>query len=753
LVFSDIYPNFYDYTRDVFCLKYFISDLLPDSICGGMTMTDKSILGKKGRSFSLYLLFSMIVLVIIITGLVMVNDYYTVKNIFDKNSQHLKRQTEQDVIIAIRLTDESFNLYDSSLNEQMRRGFEYLAEEYERSDRTPSRMNLAEVKSKLGEEYDIYIINESGVIEFTTYEPELGLDFKSIPYFFEYLTKIRNSEGFFPDRIVEEQKGSGKIRKFAYMPTPDHRYVLELGYAKTTFSDDRSKINFKEAIIQITKSNPYIERVRIFNSMGKIADNASEAVDDPTKDVLTQLMQQRRDLTIIQPEIKKSVQYLFIDLKNEQYGSDPSRIIEITYNDSMLEKAFFEHVKFIIAVFFLALVIGIFAAFLLSRYLSKPIQGIVTDVNRISAGDLDWKISTTNVTEFRELELSINTMVESLKGYIKQIKDDEILQRDLINNLPVAVFMKNVKSGKYLLWNKKSEYIFSLSADEVIGRTDTELFSFKDATIIAQEDKEACLNKIFSINKTIVNKSHGLRTIHMIIVPIFDMNNNLLNIVGVGEDITEEAQKIKIDLLFSITRRDILDQLSIIINYLERAQLKTSHESMQMFFEKTLESVESIRNQMAFVRSLRDLGGPSPTWQSVKKSFWNAATLISPGKVDISMEMDDIELYADSLLPRVFYNLLANSIQHGKSQMTKIRLYSQLSGDFLTLIYEDNGTGIPVNDKEKIFEFGYGTGTGFGLFLSREILKYTGITITESGEPGKGAKFEIVVPKGKFRKA
>ncbi len=75
---------------------------------------------------------------------------------------------------------------------------------------------------------------------------------------------------------------------------------------------------------------------------------------------------------------------------------------------------------------------------------------------------------------------------------------------------------------------------------------------------------------------------------------------------------------------------------------------------MQAFFEKTLESVESIRNQMAFVRSLRDLGGPSPTWQSVKKSFWNAATLISPGKVDISMEMDDIELYADSLLSQGF---------------------------------------------------------------------------------------------------
>ena len=67
------------------------------------------------------------------------------------------------------------------------------------------------------------------------YEPELGLDFKKVPYFFEYLTRIRNSEGFFPDRIVQEQKGEGKLRKFAYMPTPDHRYILELGFAKSSF--------------------------------------------------------------------------------------------------------------------------------------------------------------------------------------------------------------------------------------------------------------------------------------------------------------------------------------------------------------------------------------------------------------------------------------------------------------------------------------------------------------------------------------
>jgi len=37
------------------------------------------------------------------------------------------------------------------------------------------------------------------------------------------------------------------------------------------------------------------------------------------------------------------------------------------------------------------------------------------------------------------------------------------------------------------------------------------------------------------------------------------------------------------------------------------------------------------------------------------------------------------------------------------------------------------------------------------LFLSQEILSITGITITETGEPGKGARFEITVPKGAYR--
>jgi len=50
----------------------------------------------------------------------------------------------------------------------------------------------------------------------------------TIPYFYEYLTKIWLTQGFYSDRVVQEAT-TGNLRKYAYMTTPDHQYVIELG--------------------------------------------------------------------------------------------------------------------------------------------------------------------------------------------------------------------------------------------------------------------------------------------------------------------------------------------------------------------------------------------------------------------------------------------------------------------------------------------------------------------------------------------
>ena len=119
--------------------------------------------------------------------------------------------------------------------------------------------------------------------------------------------------------------------------------------------------------------------------------------------------------------------------------------------------------------------------------------------------------------------------------------------------------------------------------------------------------------------------------------------------------------------------------------------------------------------------------------------------------VGITSDVGDVEIFADPLLPRILFSILSHSFLQGGSVLSKIHLTARRSGGSLTLVYEDDSTGIPTGEKERIFEFGYSHENIVSLFLIRELLSFTSITITETGEPGKGVRFEIVVPKGRFR--
>ena len=102
------------------------------------------------------------------------------------------------------------------------------------------------------------------------------------------------------------------------------------------------------------------------------------------------------------------------------------------------------------------------------------------------------------------------------------------------------------------------------------------------------------------------------------------------------------------------------------------------------------------------------------------------------------------------MLERVIYNLVDNALRYGE-RITWIRFFLRMEKHGLTIVCEDDGAGIPQEMKETIFNRGVGNNTGLGLFLTREILGITGMTIQETGEPGKGARFEITVPLGQFR--
>ena len=159
----------------------------------------------------------------------------------------------------------------------------------------------------------------------------------------------------------------------------------------------------------------------------------------------------------------------------------------------------------------------------------------------------------------------------------------------------------------------------------------------------------------------------------------------------------------------------------------------------------------NIERQILFTKMYQDIGVHAPTWQNVEGLITKAKTGLLPKSVSLTMTLGKLEVYADPLLEKTFYTLLENAVRHGM-HVTDIRFSCHVTDDeTLHLIYEDNGVGISYDDKAHIFKRGYGKHTGFGLFLVRETLSITGLMIAETGEPGKGARFDISVPKEEYR--
>jgi DNA-binding response OmpR family regulator/signal transduction histidine kinase len=234
-----------------------------------------------------------------------------------------------------------------------------------------------------------------------------------------------------------------------------------------------------------------------------------------------------------------------------------------------------------------------------------------------------------------------------------------------------------------------------------------------------------------------------------------------VNVIGVIKDITDcrkaedalRRSNRQLNLLLSITRHDIRNQLITLNGYiaLVRSSLGDREKALE-FLNKEEKIIAAIEHQIMFTKVYQDLGISPPVWQNIEHSIRQAIKGTNSGGIRLEVTgLEDTEILADSLLGKVFFNLVDNARWHGGETLTTVKFFPEKSGSGLVLVCEDDGAGVSNEDKENIFVRGYGKNTGYGLFLIREILAITGIAIRETGTPGKGARFEMTVPEGVWR--
>ena len=217
-----------------------------------------------------------------------------------------------------------------------------------------------------------------------------------------------------------------------------------------------------------------------------------------------------------------------------------------------------------------------------------------------------------------------------------------------------------------------------------------------------------------------------------------------------AENALREANR-KLNLLSSITRHDINNQLQVLNGYAMILRDINHDPSLDGYLSRVATASSRIASMIQFTREYEEIGVRLPVWQGLRTLVDEAGRGANPGGVVLENDIPEaMEVFADPLIGKVLFNLIDNALRHG-GRVTTVRFAATIRDEACIVTCEDDGDGIAPGLKERIFDRGFGKNTGFGLSLSREILDITGITIRETGEAGRGARFEIAVPKGQYR--
>jgi PAS domain S-box-containing protein len=427
----------------------------------------------------------------------------------------------------------------------------------------------------------------------------------------------------------------------------------------------------------------------------------------------------------------------------------------------------------------------------ITRFLSVPVvdDGRVVMVAAVANKPQDY--DKADVTRLTLLMQGVWANLQRRRAE-EALRENENRYRTLFEESPISLWEEDFSKVKDWIDTKKREGVTDFGAylgehqDEcrrcarmvrviqinhattaLFGADSSEEFSRGVDMPFSAESLDSFCDEIVALSKgeTEFEKEVILRTFQgeekivimkVIVVPGYEqsLSRTFVSVIDITqrknvEESLREANK-KLNMLSSITRHDILNMIMVIRGYLELSDDLDDKKVMQRYLEKEIEAVNTIQRQIEFTRYYQDIGVKEPDWQDTEAVVDSVAGTLDLKGIKFKNSLKGLEIFCDPLIEKVFFNLIENSLRHGE-HVTSIGFSYSEEDDGLVISYRDNGTGISEEDKKKLFKKGFGKHTGLGLFLSKEILSITGITIAEDGVPGKGVDFRITVPKGSYR--
>ncbi|MBS3815690.1 MAG: PAS domain S-box protein [Hadesarchaea archaeon] len=347
--------------------------------------------------------------------------------------------------------------------------------------------------------------------------------------------------------------------------------------------------------------------------------------------------------------------------------------------------------------------------------------------------------------------LSISRDITSRKEMEEELEYLAKEWEETFNALDDMVFILN-KDHELEKANQEFLEVTGVSKEEIQGKKCYELIHDLGAPIKkcpleeSLESKDSEENEFYepSLDRYLLAK----------VQPITDEEGNVRKVVHQLHDITQRKEMMKKEgFLHSILRHDLRNKTNIVRGYLELLRDTDLSEKQEEFLGKadkaTREGIELIEK----VRSIRKIGeeafGEVKLNTILKNVIKETKTQASEKGIEIELTSCDYKVWGGPLLNELFSNLVENSILH--SGCEKIKISCREEDEEVIVSIEDDGRGVPDEDKGKVFKRDYKRGksavSGLGLYLVKGVAKsYDGDVKIRDSELG-GARFDIYLKK------
>ena len=419
---------------------------------------------------------------------------------------------------------------------------------------------------------------------------------------------------------------------------------------------------------------------------------------------------------------------------------------------------------------------------------SAGINGNVTNI----AADLKAKngdikhvlLSAENIyVQDKKYRFTVVNDITELKHAEDQISQQAGVISSLLDSIPDIIFFKDI-NGVYLGCNRPFAELVEKSRDEIVGKTDYDLFDKEVADFFRKHDNsmlEVCKSQ--QNEEWITYPDGKKKLLDTLKTPYWDSDGTLIGLLGISRDITERKNaenEIKLkneelsklnsekDKFFSIIAHDLRSPFTGFLGLTDVMARNVHNMSMNQIHDFAVNIKTSATNLFRLLNNLLEWSqiqkGIVPFSPSIVNFFTLAdecVNLIKEAALSKEIEIElnvpiDLELNADkNMLQTVIRNFVSNAIKFTPKK-GKVNISAKLKdGEAIEISIEDTGIGMNQQMIDNLFRIDVRTtrkgtegelSTGLGLLLCKEFIeKHNGKIWVESTE-GVGTIFNFSLP-------